>query len=176
MNFGEIPVRFHAHLDALIADASGTLAAGQEVMPTIYLGRADNDELVPFFYNISSDEMRERSVVFARALAMALPAEFVLVVSEAWSIARNDPNDPQEILRKYGSVSNYPGRIDCLSILIESHLDGLWMVQVPIEAAPAKPGKRPRRRLGSSPNVMRPTSGEGRLVGILPPAPGPTRH
>ena len=176
MDFGEVPVRFHAHLEALIAEASETLAAGEEVMATIYLGRADSDELTPFFYNTSSDEMRERSVLFARALAMSLPADFVLVVSEAWSIARDDPNDPQEIFKKYGSLSNYPGRIDCLSIVIESHQEGIWMMQIPIETSSAKSSKPPRRRLGAAPNIMRPVAGEGRLIGILPPASGAARH
>lgn len=117
-------------------------------------------QVVPI--DTSDDQGKDASALVARRVATYMDADFVVLVTEAWALPPNKVAEAEAILEKYGSVGNYPKRLDVAWFTLETQ-EGLFNASAPI--LPVPPSKK-RRKLGQV-SWLRADESGGMLAGIL---------
>jgi len=130
-----IPEQYRKILQQLLADAHESLLAGKELPSTYYIGSTAAEVLQTVPVDTSSQGAKEASARQAKRMATYLDADFVVLVTEAWALPRNKVKDTKAILSKWGSVGQYPGKLDVAWFQLESR-HGLFNAQAPIPYAP----------------------------------------
>lgn len=110
----------------LIDKARGLLEAGEKLQPIAFVGNLTTKQLVPVIIETASGEGKDKSARTIQSAAMALEADFVFSIMEAWSLQSNKFQQMDAILDKYGSIGESPYAIDVCSITLETQ-HGVWV-------------------------------------------------
>ena len=97
------------------------------------------------------------------AAAAQAEADYVFTVIEAWALPKKYLNRVEEIYEKYGSLANFPHRLDVASFTLETR-HGTWMAQCTI--LPKPPSKK--RRTIMPPLFVWGDAAQGRFANLLP--------
>lgn len=149
--------------------AGKALGAGTMIEAHWVIGNTDLGESILVPTDTSGPQEKSESAEHARTVAAMQGADFVFSIGETWALSPEDVPKHANILKKYGSISQYPGRVDTFFIYLECQ-EGLFSVMAPILAAP--PSKK-KRRLGK-PWVVKVDHALGTLAQILPLASKPS--
>lgn len=137
------------------------------VAATTYIVNTASKSLLPIEMYVPNDVAKEMSADVVRWVAKNALADATITVSEAWTLSQQDAKRYEEIRARYGSIGEYPGRLEILMVSVETYA-GNWLGQAPIET------KGKARRIG--PMTIHaalagdPTTGvAGRFSHFLPP-------
>lgn len=120
IDLGNVPEQHHARLREALQSAREVLESGQSVERYVLVHSPMTMGSINVRISGESDGSRERDIGHARQLALHLNSQWVLAVAESWALPRGQVHLHEDILEKYGSVANYPGRIDVLSVVLET--------------------------------------------------------
>ena len=99
--------------------------------------------------------------------ASEIEADFAITTIESWSLTPQDRPRRDEICAKYGSLREYPGRVEAAWFVLET-LEGSFASQAAIERMNAQ-GHQVRAMLDPE-NFALSHVMQGELVGLLTPA------
>lgn len=162
--FEALPSEIRLFVREVIEQAKHKLERGDEVRTTIFLSSPEKG-LTAVVLDTSSVQAKEASIAHARQLAAIHGSTMSVFISESWGLSASDAPKHEAILAKYGSLANYPGRIDVLYVHVETH-NGIYAVQADIKPMP--PSKK-RRTVVFRNKFFMATEIGGRMAGVLPP-------
>lgn len=159
----QIPPSYKAHIDPIVAKAKGFLENGEALTPIAFVGSFTNNTVIPIVLDSRDEQGKERSASMIAAAAQQADADYVFTVMEAWALPKKYMTRVDEIYDKYGSLSNFPHRLDVATFMLETR-HGSWMAQCTI--LPKPPSKK--RRTIAPPEFVFGDSARGRFANLLP--------
>lgn len=164
----QLPAIYPPIIEPLIGVARKIVESGEPLASQAILGNLDTRQLRILPFLTGSSEDKDRSAESIRALALAIEADFVFLIMDAWGLPPHLVPRFEEILRAYGSIGASPHRVDIVSFTLETH-HGIWVAQAPV-IAKRQGGKT---RTFGAPSFEHQTEVEGRFMGLLPQKYGP---
>ena len=113
-------------ISPLIDKARGLLEAGEKLQPIAFVGNLTAKEVIPVMIQTTSGKGKDQSARVIQSAALALEADFVFTIMEAWSLRSDKMPQMNAILDKYGSIGASPYAIDVCSISLETR-HGVWV-------------------------------------------------
>lgn len=128
-----IPESYLNIINPIIDAARNFLEQGEDLRPIAFFGCFDSAMIVPIPINSSSEESKDASAEIMRLAALQIEADFVLVITEAWTMKASSKEEVEAVIDKYGSIGESPFAIEVVSFSLET-VYGTWMAQEKIEA------------------------------------------
>jgi hypothetical protein len=160
----------NAYLDIitpLIDAAREILERGETLSPFAFVGNLTTGETFPVLLSTASEEEKDQAAAMIRHLAELYQADFIFMITEAWSLPPNKVERYREIIEEYGSIGGSPYRVDVASFALETR-HGLWVTQIPIKPK----GLSKIKRTFGQPDFQHFTEAQGRFVDLLPAKEG----
>lgn len=105
----------------LLGVSIGLLAQGEELRPMAFIGSVQEPHwFTPLMLEFPNEQGKDQSVDLIRRAVLQSQAEFAALLSESWGLSSEDIPRRDEIRKQYGSVSEYPGRVDMLVLVLET--------------------------------------------------------
>jgi hypothetical protein len=158
-----LPPAYLAVITPLIDKARGFLEQGDQLYPVAFVGNFTTQAIYPVLMNTDDPLGKESTSRAIRGLADQCEADFVLVISESWTLRQDKMPKMKQIIAEYGSIGASPYRIDSVSITLET-LHGLWVSSLPIKPR----GVSKKKRTFGSPDFQLFTEVEGLFAHLLP--------
>ena len=112
-------------ISSLIDKARGFLEAGEKLQAFAFVGNLTTKEVIPVMIHPESVVDKDQSARMIKSAALALDADFVFAIMEAWTLRPNKIPQMNAILDKYGSIGASPYAIDTCSFTLETR-HGVW--------------------------------------------------
>ena len=154
-------------ISSLIDKARGFLEAGEMLQPMAFVGNLTTKEVIPVMIQTGSEGGKDQSARVIQSAALALDADFVFAIMEAWTLRPDKMRQMNAILDKYGSISASPYAIDTCALTLETR-HGLWATQPPIKP---KGISKKKRTIGAV-EFRYFTEVKGRFAHLLPKKEG----
>ena len=155
-------------ISPMIDKARGLLEAGERLQAMAFIGNMTTKEVITVRrIQPGSGEDKDQSARTIQSAALALDADFVFAIMEAWSLRPNKIPQMDAILDKYGSISASPYAIDTCSLMLETRR-GVWAAQPQIKP---KGISKKKRTIGVV-EFRYFTEVEGRFAHLLPKKEG----
>lgn len=116
----------------MIDKARRVLEAGEKLQPMAFVGNLTTKQVVPVTVQTGSEEGKDQSARMIQSAALALEADFVFAIMEAWTLRPDKMRQMNAILDKYGSIGASPHAIDTCALTLETR-HGLWVAQPQIK-------------------------------------------
>jgi len=88
-------------IETLIDKARGFLEAGEKLQPMAFVGNLTTKQIVPVMVQTGSGEGKDQSARTIQSAALALEADFVFAIMEAWTLRPDKMRQMNAILDKY---------------------------------------------------------------------------
>lgn len=150
-------------ISPMIDKARGLLEAGERLQAMAFIGNMTTKEVITVRIQPSSGEDKDQSARTIQSAALALKADFVFAIMEAWTLRPDKMRQMNAILDKYGSISASPYAIDTCSLMLETRR-GVWAAQPQIKP---KGISKKKRTIGVV-EFRYFTEVEGRFAHLLP--------
>ena len=95
-------------ISSLIDKARELLEAGEKLQAFAFVGNLTTKEVIPVMIQPGSVEDKDKSARTIQSAALALEADFVFAIMEAWTLRPDKMRQMNAILDKYGSISASP--------------------------------------------------------------------
>ena len=154
-------------ISSLIDKARGFLEAGEKLQAFAFVGNLTTKQVIPVMIQPGSVEDKDQSARTIQSAALALEADFVFAIMEAWTLRPDKMRQMNAILDKYGSISASPYAIDTCAFTLETR-HGLWAAQPQIKP---KGISKKKRTIGVV-EFRYFTEAEGRFAHLLPKKEG----
>ena len=105
-------------ISSLIDKARGFLEAGEKLQSMAFVGNLTTKEFIPVMIQSGSNEDKDQSARAIQSAALAMEADFVFAIMEAWTIRPDKMHQMNAILDKYGSISASPYAINTCSLML----------------------------------------------------------
>ena len=128
----ELPPRYREFIEPFIAVARGHLEAGRRLAPFAFVASFAKDTGVPVPIDTRDDEGKNRSAAAIRKAAAELDADCIFSIMEAWGLPSALKSQYDEIVERYGSITDCPFRIDAVNFVLETR-HGVWTGQALVE-------------------------------------------
>ena len=151
----------------MIDKARRVLEAGEKLQPMAFVGNMTTKQVVPVMVQTGSEEGKDQSARTIQSAALALEADFVFAIMEAWTLRPDKMRQMNAILDKYGSIGASPHAIDTCALTLETR-HGLWAAQPQIKP---KGISKKKRTIGII-EFRYFTEVEGRFAHLLPKKEG----
>ena len=76
-------------ISPMIDKARGFLEAGEKLQPMAFVGNLTTKEVIPVMVQTGSEEGKDQSARTIQSAALALEADFVFAIMEAWTLHRH---------------------------------------------------------------------------------------
>ena len=159
----QIPPAYLRHIEPIVAKAKGFLENGEALTPMAFVGSFTNNTVIPVMLDSSNNDTKDRSATMIAAAAAQAEADYVFTVIEAWALPKKYLSRVDEIYEKYGSLANFPHRMDVASFSLETR-HGTWVAQCTI--LPKPPSNK--RRTIMPPQFVFGDAAQGRFANLLP--------
>jgi hypothetical protein len=126
------PPAYMEIISPLIAKAQELLETGEKLHAIAFVCNLTTKQVIPVLIQPGSDEDKDQSANMIQSAALALDADFVFTIMEAWSLRPSKISQMAEILDKYGSIGASPYAIDVCSLALETRR-GVWVAQPQIK-------------------------------------------
>lgn len=151
----------------LIEKAREYLEAGEKLQSIAFVGNLTTKRFAPVIIDPESDPTKDQSARLIQSSALALEADFVLTIMEAWSLRADKVPQMDAILDKYGSLGASPYGVDVCLISLETRR-GVWLAQPQIKP---KGHSKKKRTIGTI-DFRYYTDVRGRFTHLLPEKEG----
>lgn len=101
------------------------------ITPVTYVIDSRQELLVPVEQQMPARVVSDIAGAMARWTATTIHADLTITVAEAWSLSAADSGRYREIVEQYGSIGDYPGKLDVLLVTVQTR-DGCWRGRAPI--------------------------------------------
>ena len=157
-----IPEQYRTLVDHFIATARGIAEKGEAIQSMLFIGSLEKGQFVSVLMDADNADEKESAGEHARRVAAMLNADYSMMVGEAWALTPRDTARSDAILDDYGSIGNYPGRIEIAAFMLETRY-GMWGGQAALKFKGASKKKRTFGKV----EFLKVDSGEGRLANII---------
>lgn len=154
------PADLAAQVDKVLAICRAQMTEGA-VAAVTYVIDSRTGTMVPVEMHMPNEVSKDISAAMVRWTAKNMKADATIMVNEAWTLSREDLQRHAEIIARYGSIRDYPGKLDVLMVQVQTRA-GHWLGRAPIEHA------GDARRCGPM-EVIRGDAAAGTLTNFLPP-------
>ena len=154
-------------ISSLIDKARELLEAGEKLQAFAFVGNLTTKEVIPVMIQPGSVEDKDQSARTIQSAALALEADFVFSIMEAWTLRPAKIRQMNAILDKFGSIGASPYTIDTCSLMLETR-HGVWAAQLQIKP---KGISKKKRTIGVV-EFRYFTETEGRFAHLLPKKEG----
>lgn len=158
MDTTTFPPEVQPLVDKILALCREQMTEGT-VKPVTYVIDTAKKVMVPVEMYMPNNVAKDVAAALVRWTAKNMKADATIMVTEAWSLSEADSKHYQAIMDKYGSIGEYPGKLDVLMVSVQTRA-GAWTGRAPIET------KGEARRCGPL-EVIRPNISTGRLMNFL---------
>lgn len=161
-----VPTAYQRIVDTVTFKVREQLAAGKDLRPTAYILNLEKNVFVPMLAEFPNDKAKDLFAQTLRKMSASNEAQAVLMVSEAWALPPDmeKPGVAEELIKKFGSISQVPGRIEVVWMVLETY-EGNWMCRATIKREPnSKSG-----RIDTELSWFRADNIAGRFANFLPP-------
>lgn len=165
--YASVPARYRSVVWGIVEATSAVINNGGQVSPCVIIGSTSAGEARRIDISLGSHESKQRSFELARQAASEIEADFAITTIESWSLTPQDRPRRDEICAKYGSLREYPGRVEAAWFVLET-LEGSFASQAAIERMNAQ-GHQVRAMLDPESFALSHEM-QGELVGLLTPA------
>lgn len=150
-------------ISSLIGKVRDSLEAGEKLQPMAFIGNLTTRQFIPVMIQTGSGEDKDQSARNIQSAALALDADFVFSIMEAWALRPDKVRQIDAILNKFGSIGASPYAIDVCVFSLETR-HGMWVSQPPIKP---KGISRKKRTIGVV-EFRFFTEVQGRFMHLLP--------
>jgi len=161
------PQAYMEIITPLIGKARGLLEAGEKLQPIAFVGNLAAMQVVPVIIEANSGEGKDHSARVIQSAAIALDADFVFTIMEAWSLRKDKMQQMGEVLDRYGSIFASPYAVDVCSITLETR----WGVWAALQQIKPKGISKKKRTIGVV-EFCYFTETRGRFAHLLPKKEG----
>jgi hypothetical protein len=162
-----IPPAYLPIITPLIDAARAILERGDELVPVAFVGSFTTGVTQPIMLLRTDAAAKEHTSRVIQQVAEDCAADFIFVMTEAWSLRKDQLPQMAQILARYGSIGASPYRVDIVALTLETR-HGLWVAEVPIKPHEQAP---PQRTFGR-PDFQLFTEMEGCFTHLLPAKDG----
>jgi hypothetical protein len=106
--------------------------AESSVSAVTYVIHSPTCTMVPVEMHLPHEVSKAVSEAMVRWTAKNVKADATVKVTEAWTLSPADSPNCQTILAEFGSIAEYPGKVDVLLLDVQTHA-GCWMGRSVIE-------------------------------------------
>lgn len=154
------PTRYVAILSDIIDKIQLNLKKYEQLHPVAFLLNEKKMEI--FASDFSNEKQKNYFAELLKQSARKMNADAVCFVAESWTLPDKyrTKEDMDRILKQYGSISEFPERVEIVAIMLETR-EGKWTGMADI-----KPAKKGRKMAGLS--WMKADMMEGRFSHLLP--------
>lgn len=128
----QIPPRYREFIEPFISVARGHIENGHKLVPYAFVASFEKGAGVPVQIDTRNEEGKENSARAIAKAALEIDADCIFTIMEAWGLPRHMAPRYDEIVKRYGSVTNCPFRVDAVNFILETR-HGVWAGQTPIE-------------------------------------------
>lgn len=164
--YAAVPAQYRSLVWGIVEATSAVINNGGQVSPCVIIGSTSGREARRVDISLASHESKHRSYELARQVASEIKANFAITSIESWSLTPQDRPRRDEICAKYGSLREYPGRVEAAWFVLET-LEGTFSSQAVIERMDAQ-GHQVRTMLDPE-NFALSHEMQGELIGLLAP-------
>jgi len=150
-------------ISLLIDKARDSLEAGEKLQPMAFVGNLITRQFMPVMIQTGSGEDKNQSARHIQSAALALDADFVFTIMEAWALRPDKVRQMDAILDKFGSIGASPYAVDVCVFSLETRR-GMWVSQPQIKP---KGISRKKRTIGTV-EFRYFTEAGGRFMHLLP--------
>jgi len=161
------PHAYMGIINPLIDKARGFLEAGEKLQAFAFVSNLTTKEIIPVMIQPESGEDKDRSAQLIQSAALALDADFVFAIMEAWTLRPDKIRQMNAIIDKYGSIGASPYAIDTCALMLETR-HGLWAAQPQIKPK----GISKKKRIIGGVEFRYFTEVKGRFAHLLPKKEG----
>jgi len=161
------PVTYMTIITPLIDKARGFLEAGDKLQAFAFVCNLTTKKVIAVAIHPEGSENKDKSAREIQSSALAVDADFVFTIMEAWSLRPDKMAQMDKILDKYGSIGNSPYAVDVCSFLLETRR-GVWVAQPQIKPN----GISKKKRTIEAVEFRYYTEVEGRFAHLLPKKEG----
>ena len=154
-------------ISPLINKARGFLEAGEPLEPFAFVGNLTTKQVIAVTIKSGGGEDKDQSARQIQSSALALDADFVFTIMEAWSLRPDKMPQMEAILERYGSIGASPFAVDVVGLTLETKR-GVWVAQPQIKPK----GISKKKRTMDAPEFRYYTEVEGRFSHLLPTKDG----
>jgi hypothetical protein len=154
-------------ISSLIDKARELLEAGEKLQAFAFVGNLTTKQVIPVMIQPGSIKDKNQSAREIQSAALALDADFVFTIMEAWTLRPDKIRQMNAILDKHGSIGASPYAIDACSLMLETR-HGAWAAQPQIKP---KGISKKKRTIGVV-EFRYFTETEGRFAHLLPKKEG----
>ncbi len=158
-----IPDAYLKIIEPLIATARGFLENGEKLAPMAFVGSFTAGSAIPVMLEAGSDAAKDKSALGIKLAAEHTDADFIFLLTEAWSLRKDKMHLMEKIYEKYGSIGASPYAVDIVSMTLETR-HGVWFAEVPIKPK----GISKKRRTFTAPAFRHFKEAAGRFSHLLP--------
>jgi len=119
-------------IGSLIDKARDFLEVGEKLQALAFVGNLTSKQIIPVMIQSGSIKDKDHSALAIQSAALALDADFVFTITEAWSLRSDKIRQMNAILDKYGSIGASPYAIDVCMLTLETRR-GVWVAQPQIK-------------------------------------------
>jgi hypothetical protein len=127
-NFGtelQLPEPYPSIANGFIEQTRNILEIGESITAHVILLNSTTKKVSFVELNTESKAAKRASSAMVKKVAANMLADCSITITEAWGVSIGDTTPPDEIYKKYGSLSNYPGRVDIVTFSMEIP-SGVW--------------------------------------------------
>jgi hypothetical protein len=128
-------------IGSLIDKARDFLEVGEKLQALAFVGNLTRKQVIPVMIQSGSIKDKDHSARGIQSAALALDADFVFTITEAWSLRSDKIRQMNAILDKYGSIGASPYAIDVCMLTLETRR-GVWVAQPQIKPKGVSKKKR----------------------------------
>lgn len=158
-----IPDTYLRIITPLIQVAREHLEKGEHLVPIAFVGNFESGMTVPIQLQIDSEKSKLHAAESIRLEAEYHKADFVFMLTEAWSLRKDKIHRINEIYERYGSIGASPYAVDIVSMSLETR-HGVWLAEVSIKPI----GVSKKKRTIGTPEFRLFKEAQGRFVHLLP--------
>lgn len=103
-----------------VALVKGFLEDGEALTPIAFVGSFTNNTVTPIVLDSRGEQSNDRSALTIAAAAQQSDADYVFTVMETRALPKKHMTRVDEIYDKYGSLTNFPHRLDVATFMLET--------------------------------------------------------
>lgn len=129
----EIPEGYRKAVTIILRAMRRFMEDGSELCGIAFLGKGDCAP-VPIPMNMATEKNKDISAEFIRHIVKETGAEYVIMVSEGWTLPKETPiEESKKLIEEYGQISDCPQRQEIVFLTLETPA-GSWIGMSPIKA------------------------------------------